>query len=474
MRRFILHIALLFLLTGAQAQTPADSTLIFPFDVFYQLVLQNHPIVRQAGLLNEQARQELRLARGAYDPKLEGSWNMKDFSDTEYYNLLDVSLKIPVWFPIDPKVGIERNQGTYLNPENFISESTENRQIYWGVSIPVGQGLFIDQRRATVRKALILQEMAEAERIKEINKVLLQTAKDYWDWYTAHRNYELMQRNIEVAEEIFSRTKMGFEYGEVAAIDTVQAKISLLNRVTALQQARIALVQSSLIMSNHLWNEEGLPLELTPNMIPENRRLLPLEPEFLKELVSLARENHPELRKIELKDETLEVDERLAKENLKPRLDLSYYFLDQPWNAQGESSPLSFGDDYKVGVNVAFPLFLRKERAKLGQVRVKRVQNSLQQDFTERSIVNEINAQFTTLITLEDLLLQQEQMVESYELILAAERINLENGESDLFKINIQLEKLIEAEAKLIKARALYQKDVATLFWAAGVSHLNF
>ncbi len=464
---------ILMFAAGTMAQVTPDSAEVLAFDAYYELVIRNHPVVRQAALLTEQARQEVRQARGGFDPKLAGSWNAKDFNDTEYYNLLDVSLTVPVWFPVDPKAGFEQNRGTYLNPENFISESTDNQQIYWGVSLPVGQGLFIDQRRATVNKALILQEMAEAERVKEINKVLLSAAKDYWDWYIAFQSYQLMQQNIQIAREIYTRTNLAFEFGEVAAIDTVQAKIALLTRITANQQAYIDFVKASLQLSNNLWDEEGLPLELTPGMIPDNNPLLALGPELLVELLEMAQENHPDLRKIRLKDETLQVDERLARENLKPRLDLSYYFLDQPWDSNGETADLSLGDNYKVGVNFAFPLFLRKERGKLGQVKLKRVENSLEMNITERMIINEINAQFTTLVNLEDLLQQQEQMVENYELILQAERINLENGESDLFKINIQLEKLIEAQVKLIKARALYQKNVANLYWAAGVSHLN-
>ncbi|MEJ2005090.1 MAG: TolC family protein, partial [Cyclobacteriaceae bacterium] len=206
-----------------------DSTSILKFDDFYSLVLSYHPVVRQAELLADEAQQQIRFARGAFDPKFQGTWNRKHFNEKEYYNLLDVSVKIPVWFPVNPEVGVMRNAGEYLNPENFIADDTRHRQFYAGVSIPVGRGLFIDQRRATVRQALIFQEMAEAEQIKQVNKILLQAAKDYWDWYFAYNNYLLMEQNIAIAQDIFDRTKLAFEFGEAAVIDTVQAKITLLN-----------------------------------------------------------------------------------------------------------------------------------------------------------------------------------------------------------------------------------------------------
>ena len=53
-----------------------------------------------------------------------------------------------------------------------------------------------------------------------------------------------------------------------------------------------------------------------------------------------------------------------------------------------------------------------------------------------------------------------------------AEILNLENGESDLFKINVQQEKLIVSQTKLLKLKAEYEKLKATLYWAAGVRNL--
>ena len=451
-----------------------DSLSVLRFDDFYAIVLAYHPIVQQAELLTDKALQEVRLARGAFDPKLQGSWNMKEFDDTRYYDLLDVSLKIPVWFPVNPEIGYMRNRGEYLDPEDFISDETNNQQIYAGVSVPIGQGLFIDQRRATVRQALIFQEMAEAEQIKEINKILLTAAKDYWEWYYAYNNFLLMQQNIEIARDIFDRTKLAFEFGEVAAIDTVQAKITLLSRITAYQQANIERVRAALNLSNHLWSPFGEPLELEDYVRPEELPVQQFSVELLVQLVDLARQNHPELIKLRLKNEALGVERSLARENLKPRIDLKYHFLNQPFTPEGGETDFVWDDNFRFGVDVAFPILLRKERGKLGLTNLKIQENALQQDFTERQIVNDINAQYTEVVNTGDVLVQQEEMVNSYQRLVRAERINLENGESDLFKINIQIEKLIESQNKLLKLRASYQKAIATLYWSAGIQNLGF
>lgn len=472
MRALIFACSILF--GSALKAQNQDSIQVLEFDQFYNYVISNHPIVRQARLLTKEAAQQLRLARGSFDPKLEGTWNYKDFKDTEYYNMADVALKIPTWLPIDPKVGVERNRGDFLNNEDFISESTNNRQVYLGVSVPIGKGLFIDQRRATVKKARLLQDMAEAEQIKEINKVLLTAAKDYWQWYFAYMNYQLTQQSISIAQDIFDRTKVAYDYGVTAVIDTVQAKIVLQSRRIDFQQANIDRIEATLSLSNHLWNEEGMPLEIVDNVRPEDASTDVFDENVLQQLVKMARQNHPELLKLRLKNQSLTIDKRLAKENMKPRLDLDYTLLDQPITPNGDSKGLSFGDNYKIGVSFAFPILLRKERAKLGQIDIKVQQNDLERNYKEREIVNDIGARYNAVLVTGNILQQQESMVNNYQLIMQAERLNLENGESDLFKINVQFEKLIKSQTKLFKLRSEYQKNIASLYWAAGISNLGY
>jgi hypothetical protein len=64
-------------------------------------------------------------------------------------------------------------------------------------------------------------------------------------------------------------------------------------------------------------------------------------------------------------------------------------------------------------------------------------------------------------------------MVGNYERLLQAEFLNLENGESDLFKINVQQEKLIQSQSKWVKLLSEYEKLKAELYWSAGVRGLS-
>jgi outer membrane protein TolC len=431
--------------------------------------------VKQTRLLSETALQEVRLARGAFDPKIEARLNAKEFDNKEYYNKWMAGISIPVWFPIDPKIGIEQNRGAYIDPENSVPVSDNYKQVYTGISLPLGRGLFTDERRAALKQARLFTQLAEAEQVKLINKILLDAAKDYWHWYYSYYNYRFLSRSVNIASEIFRRVKLDASLGEASAVDTVQALITWQQRIVEKQESYLEFLNSGIRVSNYLWDSEEKPVQLTlrvaPVLAPGDTEILSVQ--TLEELTFQARQNHPDLRKLTVKLSQLEVERKLAVEYLKPRLDLNYSFLNQPIHPDGSFHSFNFGNDYKFGLDFSIPVLLRKERAKLGQTNIKIRSTELERTQAEREILNQIQQVFNQLINTQVILAQQSSMVANYERILHAELLNLENGESDLFKINVQQEKLIVSQTKLLKLKAEYEKMKATLYWAAGVRNLT-
>jgi outer membrane protein TolC len=462
-----------------QYQTSFDTLFILPDSVrpftiynFYELILQNHPVAKQANLLSDVASQEIRLARGNFDPKLEATFLAKHYNGNEYYSIFNGSVKFPTVFPINPSVGVDQNEGPYLNPERYIGEEFDYRQFYAGVSIPIGQGLFTDERRAALRQAELFKEMTEAEQVKMINKLLLEATKDYWQWYYAYYNYRLLSQSVIIAEEIFRRVIVNHEYGEAATIDTVQAKITWQQRLIERQEALLDFQNSGIRISTFLWDSLSRPLSLDLAWAPVlGSGSVTLPTNVLDELIDQARTNHPELQKLGVKLRQLEVERRLAAEYLKPRLDLNYYFVNQPFDPEGNAS-LQFGDNYKLGMDFSFPLFLRKERSKVALVKLKLSNTILERNLTERQIVNELNGAYNQLTNIRSIMQAQRGMMQNYQRLLDAELLNLQEGESDLFRINLQQEKLIQSQTKWLKLVAEYEKQKAYLYWAAGVRNL--
>lgn len=483
MKKSILIFLFSLTVSGTQAQGALDSLFILPDTVtgfslenLYASMLEYHPLVKQNRLLTEMAQQEVRFARGAFDPKLETRLNMKEFDDKDYYKKWIATFSVPTWFPVDPKIGIEQNTGLFLDPENIFPPSDNNRQLFTGISLPLGKGLFTDDRRAAVQQAKLFTRLAEAEQIKLINKILLEAAKDYWQWYYAYYNYRLLNQNTAIAEEIFRRVKLNVQFGEASVLDTIQAKITLQQRLVERQEAYLDFLNSGVKVSNYLWDAEEQPLQLSntiaPVLVQSDGELLSVT--TLEELSLQAKQNHPELTKLNVKLDQLEIDRKLAVEYLKPKLDLSYNFLNQPITPTGEFQSFTFLNDYKFGFDFAMPILIRKERAKLAQAKLKIKGTAYELTQTEREIINQLNMIFNQMVNTQQILEQQNAVALNYQRLLKAELFNLEKGESDLFKINVQQEKLIQSQSKLLKLKAEYEKMKASLYWAAGVRNLNF
>jgi outer membrane protein TolC len=466
---FFLHFSLVAQVVSTNRQIlDTTSQNILSLREFYGQITEFHPLVRQAKLLNELARQEVRIAWGGFDPKLTADYQQKQFGGTEYYSLWSSKFKLPTWIG-DVHAGYDRVVGTYVNPENFIRPSDAIGQTNLGISIPIGRGFIIDERRNALRQAQIYRDIADAEKVKIINKVLLSAAKDYWEWYFTYRQFIWVSQGVELARLRFEGTKQRVKMGELAAMDSVQAKITYQNRLVSLRQADVELTNARIILSNYMWGNNDTPLEIKEETVPEvfgaDKRFV--DEATLNSMFEFAKEKHPEIRKLVGKFRQLDVEQRFQVNNLLPTLDVNYNILR---NIQGtdETTRFMLTNNYKWGFNFEFPLLLRKERGKLQQVRLKQVQNNFELMQTRREIQNAIQTSYNELKNLEQQIQLQQEMVQNYQVLVAGEIKKFGAGESNLFLINTFESALIDSQVKLESQKSKYEKARAMLTWASG------
>jgi hypothetical protein len=113
------HLLIIALFTFTSVASRADISMIFTLEDFYFHIMENHPVAKQAYLLQGQAKQELRVARGLLDPSINSRLYKKELGGTNYFTLWDNTLRIPVWYGTDIKAGFERNSGVNVNGENY-------------------------------------------------------------------------------------------------------------------------------------------------------------------------------------------------------------------------------------------------------------------------------------------------------------------------------------------------------------------
>ncbi|MDP5121112.1 MAG: TolC family protein [Spirosomaceae bacterium] len=460
----ILSCLLLFKVVLLKGQT-ADQERYMTYLDFYGLVIQNHPVVKLAELEIDYAAAELMMARGAFDPKVMSTYDRKSINGLDYYNEWIADLKVPIWGGIDIKAGREQNIGSRLNPELTSGIST-----YAGISVPLGRGLLIEERRNTLMQVRIYQDIAVAERQKLINKIIFSAAKDYWNWYLAFQVVNFNKEGLDLAENRFQFVREQVRVGEKAGVDSVEAKITLQTRILNYQNSLVDFRNATLYLSNYLWGKNNEPVELSETVIPPPLASPYVEEAEVQRLLIQARNNHPEIRKLILKNEQLVIQERFQREMLKPQLDFNYNFIDTPKYNLSELGVIRTNN--KIGVVFEMPLYLRKERGKLQQVRIKQLQISNDQRQLTREIVTDVNASYNLLNNLKGLIELQADVVKNQTFLLSAEQEKFRIGESSLFLINSREAKLIDEKIKAEELKAKYEKALAELIYSAGQNSL--
>lgn len=461
----------IFTLFLVPPKSQADSLQVVTLAELYDQIRLYHPVVRQAELLPRQARQELRMARGAFDPQLNSYYARKEFKNQPYYNNWNSLVKVPLWFGADLKAGYEQNRGEYVNPE---VKTPASGLSYAGISLPIGQGWLIDQRRATLRQAQLLTTAAEADKIKNINKLLLEAAKDYWDWTLAYQRYQLYQTAYDLALVRYRGVTERAKFGDLAAIDTVEAKLEVTNRQLLLQQAQTDYQNGRLVVSNYLWREDQAPVELIYGAVPvlTAADLAAISADSLQQLLLVAQRNHPDLIKLDNKYKQFEIERRLAADKFKPKLNLDYNFIRQDLGSPIENMGNNFlANNYKIGISFNYPLLLRSERGKVQLTNLKLTDTKLALTQTQRVITTSLQTAYNDLQLLSAQIQTQETLITQADILRNGEQIRFENGESSLFLVNTREMSLINQRLKLEELKTKYAKNLALLYWSAGTMH---
>ncbi len=438
----------------------------FSYEDFKSLVLKNHPTVKQANLFPRDAETEIMQAKGAFDPKLTSYFDRKAFKGDDYYNRWENILKIPTWTGVDFKLGYERNTGNKLLQE-------ESTQLYVaGLSVPIGQGLIIDARRNTLQQARLARNYAEAERQKLIISTIYYATKSYWDWWFSFQQLKLIREGYDLADRRFIATRERARVGEQATIDSVEAKITLQDRQVAVEQAIVELQNNRLALSNFLWSANETPLELPEDIQPPLAPIRKVDETTLQSLISQARNQHPEIQKLNVKIDQLQIEERFRKEMLKPIFNANFNFIADGFvNKPNVDYINSFSpNNHKLGFEFAMPLFLRKERGKLQQVRIKQQSTGYDLNLTRREILNEVYAAYNEVKNYEKQLQIQTEATQNQELMVKGEQRKFDVGESTLFLINTRESKLIEMRTKVESLKSKYEKALANLAYMAGLT----
>ncbi|EAZ82876.1 TolC family protein [Algoriphagus machipongonensis] len=460
-------ILITLLLCGFFFNSKAQEIDTLAYDSFMEWVLEYHPMATQAELNTVMGDMEVRTARGGFDPMIYGNLDKKSYNETLYYDKREAGISIPTWAGIELNGSYEQNTGKYLNPESNVP----NDGLFTaGASVNLGQGLILDQRRAALRQAQLYQQSTESQRRQMLNSLYLQATDMYWRWALAYSNQEVLKEGVELAEIRYRAVKSSFKFGDVAAIDTVEAFSQLLNRQYKLQAAQNTLFATTQELNTYLWDEEGNPINLNEEIYPER-----LEADFTtivnKEELRTMVASHPELQIADFELASLDVERKLKAQQIIPVVKLKYNFLTESLNDFDNAG--FFENNYKWGISVYTPLFLRKSRGSLGLAKAKIDFKQNSRDIKEIQLRTKLESELNNLENLNSQILTFEQNVFSLEALLQGEVRRFEIGESSLFLVNAREVSVFDSKLTLNELISKRKIANAKTRYAAGLGFNN-
>ena len=220
------------------------------------------------------------------------------------------------------------------------------------------------------------------------------------------------------------------------------------NRLLSLEDSKLKLTKAKLELSNFLWLENNIPLELAEVIIPEKKLGQTIQETLnISDLANprFSVLNHPKIEALQSKIDLLTVEKKMKANMLLPKIDVGYSYLAQP-----NPTTLNSNDNYKVGVDFYFPLFLRKERGSLKFAQYKIQESEFIRDLEKVQLTNKIIAQKTEIQSLTKQQKLIDKLVSDYGTMLQSEERLFTLGESSLFLINTRENNLVSAQLSQI------------------------
>ncbi|MCI4671258.1 MAG: TolC family protein [Bacteroidia bacterium] len=459
----------LTLALGSQSHAQEENSL--EYSSFLTWVKAYHPVSRQAQLIVDEADAKLLKARGGFDPKLAGNYNDKEYEGSNYWDVADVSLKIPTRLGVEIKGAFEWNDGDFLNPEQNLPVQGQGAL---GIMVPLGKGSFMDKRRADLAQAKIYQKLGAAERTLLLNDILMEAGVSYWNWVALYELFSRVQEAEDRSKVRLDAVIKSFNQGDYPGMDTLDAYNQWKSFQVQRIDAQLAYQKAGFELSNYLWSKDGFPIILSDSTLP-----VPISDTIfysdertervLDRLQNL--ENHPVLQSKIYKLEFLDVERRLKAEALKPEVNVQYNLLTgkdaQLINRGAENMSLGLtpAENFKFGVELAFPIFLRKARGDIQVTKIKIQEEQLSLDLKRQELTNKISAQRLVVEAYKAQLSEQRKILTASRKLLELEEAKLKAGESNLFLVNSREQKLISSQQKIIALLQKYQIAELQLLW---------
>ncbi len=437
-----------------------DRTL--SIDEYLSIIQQYHPIAKQAFLFNDKARLNRRLALGGFDPKLSAEKDRKIFDGVTYYNYFTPEIKLPLWYGIDLKGSYMETEGAFINPENKLPK---NGLSYVGLSLPIGRGLFIDERRADLQRARIYQSFARNQQQIVLNNLFLEATQSYTEWLNSFKNVQVYTDAVKLADIRLQGTKQLFINGDKPAIDTLEALILLQNRQFKLNEYQQQLTNTKNQLTAYLWLDNNVAIDPEKfDISPDTLAIQAIPAANLLQVTpnTIAQQN-PEVQAYVFKLQELDIERRLKLEEIKPTLNFNLGVLNGGRDGFQNFNAPYINNNQKFGFSFSMPLTFTKQRASHSLAKIKILDAQYDLNDKQNQVANKWRNYLNDYYTFTNQIALFQQTQTNNKVLLKGEETKFRFGDSSLFLINSREQKVLETQEKINELEAKRLKTMQVL-----------
>jgi len=453
--RLPILLAALALIAGFPLTSPAESPLTL--DTVLTSVKGRYPpwlaALIQQDIMNGRARQAL----GAFDTTLSAAGI---FQPSGYYD--GSSAYMALEQPLTNWGG--GVYGGYRFSSGFLADYDKNRsqgdgQAMVGFRLPLLREGTLDKRRADLFKARIDQELADPMILRQHLDFIRAASVSYYNWVSAGLRVQLADQLLGNARERQTAITEMVARGAQAPIVQTDNERLVVSRELALVSARRLLEAHAIELSLFYRDATDQPIRPANAQLP--LAFPPVNGPNASQLtsdISKALIFRPEIRQVELTMAKNGIDQRLARNDLLPNLDLTLEAAQTIGNSNRKDIEAT---EIQGGISLKVPLQRREAKGRLAVAEGLYTQLIRELQFARDQITAAVQDAHSALQAARDQLQQTARNVELSVELEKAENTRFTQGAADLLALQIREQATFDARLLQLQAQTDFFRALA-------------
>lgn len=427
-----------------------------------------HPTVQAALERMRAGEASVVGARGAFDARVVSDYKRQTRHDLNHNTTLSRTQLEKGLRVANSKIYAGAEQ--ISNPTGFLAPiyntgnpgSQYGNYSILGARVSLWKNFMIDPDRANLQNRKYDAKIAQAEKTLTVLDIRRLSQFAYWEWVTATKvknAFEELVKNGEMRNEFLVTRKRS---GDIAQILVTENEQYVASRKGSLQAARERLIRAEYALALFHRDDNGEPL------IPKSTEEFEDYPKdlsvFLKDVdlntnMDELMKRRPDLRSLALQVDRSNVDLELARQDLKPQVDVTTEYFKRTLPHPNTAIPSQY---FMVMAQLNIPIERNLGNGNIAAARARRMVVEKELSYGLQNYKFEVLALGQSLnFKLEQVVQSEIEFTKAKELV-TSEAYKFKSGGGNLFLINIREQALASAEVEFHEARLAFMDRLLT------------